>query len=229
MLKELQDLGLSNKESEIYYELAKEKESTANRLAKLTNTNRTVTYNILQNLVKKGLISFSIKNKKRTYNISSYDNLLTKIKEKEFLAKEVIKNLKRTKPITNEKNEAEIFEGIEGLKTIHKDMLKAKEIRILNATGLIEEKLRYSKGWLKELAKNKIKIIANKGFKFPEKYKKVKVKYLKLNKLNYATTFIFNDTIIIQIIKKEPLIVKIKSKDLAEGYKMNFDFLWDNL
>jgi len=229
MLKELQDLGLSNKESEIYYELAKENKSTANRLAKLTNTNRTVTYNILQNLVKKGLISFSVKDKKRTYNISSYDNLLTKIKEKEFLAKEVIKNLKRTKPITNEKNEAEIFEGIEGLKTIHKDMLKVKEIRIVNATGLIEEKLNYSKGWLKELAKNKIKIIANKGFKFPGKYKKVKVKYLKSNKLNYATTFIFNDTIIIQIIKKEPLIVKIKSKDLAEGYKMNFDFLWDNL
>jgi len=229
MLKELQDLGLSTKESEIYYELSKEKESTANRLSKLTNTNRTVTYNILQNLIKKGLISFFIRNNKRIYNISSYDNLLTKIKEKEFLAKQVISNLKKIKTSKNEENKIEIFEGIEGLKTIHKEMLKTKELRILNATGLIEEKLKYSKGWFKELARNKIKIIANKNFKFPKKYKKVKLKYLKNSKTNYATTFIFNDIIIIQVIKEEPLIVKIKNKYLAEGYKTNFDFLWNNL
>ncbi|MBT5215421.1 TrmB family transcriptional regulator, partial [Candidatus Woesearchaeota archaeon] len=51
MLEELQKLGLSDKESLIYLELVKLGESTANSISKETSTNRTVTYNVLQQLI----------------------------------------------------------------------------------------------------------------------------------------------------------------------------------
>ncbi len=55
MIKELEALGLSPKESEIYMALVKEGQTSANKLAKITDINRTVTYNTLQNLLKKAL------------------------------------------------------------------------------------------------------------------------------------------------------------------------------
>jgi len=229
MIKKLEILGLSPKESEIYLALVKEGESTANKLAKLTSSNRTVTYNVLQSLIRKGLLSFIVKNSKRVYQISSVDNLLVNIKEKELLAKEVISKLNKIKPIKNKENLVEIYEGKEGLKVIHKEMLNSYHIIILNATGLIETELENSLPLLKEFLKKKVRIIANKNFRLPRKYerKKIEIKYLPHSETNYATTFIFKDTVIMQILKKEHmLIVKIKNKSLYEGYKMNFNLLW---
>ena len=118
MIKESEMLGLSPKESEIYIALVKEGETAANKLAKLTDSNRTVTYNVLQNLLRKGLISFVIRNSKRFYQISNFENLLVNIQEKELLAKETISKLKNLKPSKTQENIVEIYEGKEGLKMI---------------------------------------------------------------------------------------------------------------
>ncbi len=75
MLEKLKKIGLSGKEAIIYSALVKSGESTANELAKITSTNRTVTYNLLQQLVDKGLISYVNKNKKRFYQISNLYSL----------------------------------------------------------------------------------------------------------------------------------------------------------
>jgi len=48
-------------------------------------------------------------------------------------------------------------------------------------------------------------------------------------KENYATTFIFNDKIIIQMLHDKPFLIKIENKEIFEGYKQNFDLLWKNL
>jgi len=229
MIKELEMLGLSPKESEIYIALVKEGETAANKLAKLTNSNRTVTYNVLQNLLRKGLISFVVRNSKRFYQISNFENLLVNIQEKELVAKEIILKLKKLKPSKTQENLVEVYEGKEGLKMVNKEILNARNIMILNATGFIKEELEYGLSLLKEFLKKNVRIIANKIFQVPKEYmnKKIKIKYLPQSEINYATTFIFNGIVIIQILKREHmLIVKIKNKALYEGYKMNFNLLW---
>jgi sugar-specific transcriptional regulator TrmB len=228
MIKKLAMLGLSNKEAETYLALAKEGETGANKIAKLTQSNRTVTYNILQNLLKKGLISYTVRNSKRLYKISSFTHLLTGIQEKQLLARDVISRLHKIKPKKKQEKGVEIFEGVEGLKTIHKEMLGSKTIRILNATGLIKNLLKYSLPLLKALGKNDVRIIANKTFQDSEikEFKKVKVRYFPKNKMNYATTFIYKNNVVIQEIRKEPFIVKIRNKEVFEGYKQNFDLMW---
>ena len=85
------------KESEIYLALAKKQEASAIDLAKATFTNRTVCYNILQQLVEKGIIAYSKKNNRRVFSVADPENLLANIREKEDLAKDVIKDLKKIK------------------------------------------------------------------------------------------------------------------------------------
>ena len=233
MIEDLRNLGLSKKEAEIYLALVKEGASKANKLAKKTNSNRTVTYNVLQNLIRKGLISYSVKDAKRIYQCLEPSRLRDFLKEKELIAKKIIHELSKIKPKTNKESKVEVYEGLAGLKMVHLEMLNAKEIRILNATGLIQEELKYSFPILREFAKKRVKIIANNSFVLPKEYKNLKnlkLKYFTKKETNYATTFMFDGTIIIQILKKEsPLLIKIGNEVLYEGYKSNFDSLWSFL
>ncbi|MBC8495810.1 hypothetical protein H8D36_06660 [archaeon] len=232
MIERLQKLGLSEKESHTYYALVQSGESIANDIAKQTSTNRTVTYNILQQLVEKGLISYIKKNKKRYYSIAKPISLLSNIKEKENIANDLITEINKIQTIPKSFKNVELYEGLDGMKTIYEDIKTAKELRVINATGKVFEYLKYSAGHiLKSLEKTtNSKVIANQSMKntLLSKYK-IKIKYLPKEAENYATTFIFEDKVIIQVLKDKPFMIKIENKEIYDGYKKNFEVLWNKL
>jgi len=234
MFEELKKLGLSNKEAEIYLVLAKLGESSANELSKKNSTNRTVTYNILEKLIEKGLVSFVNKSNNRVYTIAKPESLLSSIKEKEILALSLIDKIKKLKQEKKQINRVEIYEGLESVKSIFDEIKKAKELRILNATGKIFEKLIYSAHHVaKDIAlRPNLKTIAVQSMKNTSLFKLTKpstVKYLPKEAENYATTFIFDNKVVIQILKDNPFIIRIENKDLYDGYKKDFDVLWSKL
>jgi sugar-specific transcriptional regulator TrmB len=234
MIEKLQQIGLSEKESHIYLALAKTGESTANTIAKRTNSNRTATYNILQQLSEKSLVTYINKEKKRYYSISKPDSLLSEIKEKESIAKDLIKEINKINinPITEKR--IEIFEGSDGIRFVHDELRKTKDFRAINATGFIYEFLPFSgKHIVKEISQSpNAKIIATQSAKKTPlaKFKKFKIKYLPEEAENCATTFIFDDKVVIQVLKgPNPFAIKIASKEIYEGYKKDFDVLWEKL
>lgn len=233
MLEELQKAGLSEKESQIYLELAKLGEASANELAKQTSSNRTVTYNVLQQLVEKGLVSYVKKDKKRIYKISNPKSLLTPIKEKEKIISELISEINKIKTKPKSLINVEVYEGLEGMKVVFDEIRKARDLRVINATGLIFEYLKFSaKHIVKDIElRGRPKVIANQSMKETplSKFKKIKFKYLPKESENYATTFIFHGKIIIQIVRDKPFLIKIENKDIFEGYKKDFDVLWSKL
>ena len=90
--KKLKEVGLSNKESEVYIALLKNSPTSGGDLAKFLNMDRTHTYNVLKNLVYKGLASHIIKEKKTLFQASSPKNLLNQIQQylKEFKLLELV-------------------------------------------------------------------------------------------------------------------------------------------
>ncbi|MBU2441327.1 MAG: hypothetical protein KKA43_03270, partial [Nanoarchaeota archaeon] len=167
MLEKLQRLGLSEKESHIYLALVKLGETTANNLAKQTSSNRTVTYNVLQQLVEKGLVSYVKKQGKRFYLISKPEALKVSIKEKAELADELVSEINKIRPLSSSFKNVEIYEGLEGMKVVFDEIRKAKDLRVLNATGLIFEHLKWSAGHIvKDMEKHGIpRVIANLSMK----------------------------------------------------------------
>ncbi len=232
MLEKLQKIGLSKKESQIYLELAKLQESTANELAKKTSTQRTVVYNILQQLIEKGFVNYIKKQSKRFYSLSKPESLLSNIKEKEEITKDLIRELGEIKTTAKTNNSVEVYEGLNGLKILFEEIRKAKNLLVLNATGKIFEKLPFSA--IHIIKDNKKygnpKIIAVQSLKQTEMAKsKLNIKYLPKEAENLATTFIFENKIIIQTIKEKPFLIKIENKDIFEGYKKDFEVLWKKL
>ena len=232
MLEKLQKIGLSKKESQIYLELAKLQKATANELAKKTSTQRTVVYNLLQQLIEKGFINYIKKDNKRSYSISDPNSLLHSLREKEELTKEIIRDLGKIKISSKDKNNVEVYEGINGLKILFEEIRRAKDLLVLNATGKIFEKLPFSAIHIvKDTKKHgKAKIIATQSLKKTKMAKsKLNIKYLPKKAENLATTFIFENKVIIQTLKEKPFLIRIESKDIFEGYKKDFEVLWSKL
>ena len=65
LIKKLEEAGLGGKESAVYLALLKNGPIGGGNLAKLLNMDRTHTYNVLNNLVNKGLAGHIIVDKKR--------------------------------------------------------------------------------------------------------------------------------------------------------------------
>ncbi len=67
LLSELQQIGLTKREAEVYMALLKRKEFTAPELAKITTVTRTKIYEILQALVHKGICNENYKNGNKVF------------------------------------------------------------------------------------------------------------------------------------------------------------------
>lgn len=229
MLEKLQKIGFTEKESQVYLELARKGRLSANQVARNIGIHRTVSYNVLQQLVEKGYVNYITQNKKRIFSISDPNSLLSEIKEKEAIAKDVMMDIASLKSTPGQNNRVEVFEGKDGMRIIHDELKKAEDMRILNATGLVFEHLKYSAGhFVKDMEKIKrLKMIAVQSMKKTKLADySFNVRYLPKSAENYATTFIFDGKVIIQILRDKPFLIKIENKEIFEGYSKDFDFMW---
>jgi hypothetical protein len=70
-------------------------------------------------------------------------------------------------------------------------------------------------------------MVTSKDFKNHEmtNLPNINVKYLEEIK-SPATTTIYSDKIAIHILSDKPIVIIIKNKEIAEGYRNYFNFLW---
>ncbi|MBU1270375.1 MAG: helix-turn-helix domain-containing protein [Nanoarchaeota archaeon] len=79
----LEDLGLSEAEAKVYLALLETGSTLAGPIIKKTGLHRGTTYQILQRLIEKGLVSYVIKAGKRYFEATDPNRFLAILKEKE--------------------------------------------------------------------------------------------------------------------------------------------------
>lgn len=229
MEQELRQSGLTGNEAKVYLALLKSNRISGSRLAKKTGLDRSVTYNVLDNLIEKGLVNHVIKDGKKIFSAGKPENLLTPIKEKEDFITSIIPKLKKIQKVPEAKGNVEVYEGKEGLKSFTLDVLRFDEFYILNATGKIFTVLEYFGPRIIREGKKKteIRIIAIEESKDTDLMRlNAEVRFLPKEYTNSATTFIYGDKVAFQIITEKPMIVVIESKTISEGYKKDFELIW---
>lgn len=127
------ELGLNPNEAIIYEYLLKNGESPAGKIITKTPLKRGVTYNILADLVKKGLITQKIKNKVAFFSPNHPEKLRTFIESKENELNKAKNTLEANlSQIVSDFNlisgrpGVRYFEGIEGVKKVLWDSLNTK-------------------------------------------------------------------------------------------------------
>jgi len=232
----LKGLGLNEREAQLYLSLIKERSSTASKLAKLAKVNRTTAYLELENLMKKGLVSYIIKNSKRYYRAASPIKFIEILDEKKKKFQNILPILRNLHSPAEQFN-IEVYEGKEGIKTFYSDIYKnCKEFFVLGATGKAVEVLKYSyPHFLTKFMKKNIKekALANlSSKKIMGKHPKThfKIKYLPKNHEAKITTIIYSNKVAFQSLQDENIyVVIIKDKLMNQTYKSHFDLIWDLL
>ena len=237
MLKEdvLRDLGLSDKEIRVYLSLLGLGVSKVQGIAKHSKLLRTTVYEILESLISKGLVSYSIKSGVRHFEAAEPSKLRYMVEEKQRKILEIIPELEAIARGVKEKPRVEAYEGREGLKTFMRNVIreKIKEMHAFGAEGKFRDMFGYFfTSWDRERVKNGIllRIIYNERIrdkKLREGIPHSSMRFLPSRYKFPSTTIVYGDNVGIVLWSAEPLAISIKSGEIAKSYENFFELLWD--
>ena len=237
----LVEYGLSKREAEVYYILLGINEALASEISEKAKESRTNTYDTLNSLIKKGLVSYVIKNNKKYFMATNPRKLLDWIDfKKEELEKKkkemekLIPYLAKLRLPKEKKVNVEVYEGKEGIRTMLKETIDSsikskKEFLIFGAVAgaLRELDPIYHERYYVERKKLKVKsrYIFIRGEKHPtapfSEYR-----YLPKHYKSFVATAIHGNEVSFWLLTKPEVVILIKSKELADTYRNNFEALW---
>lgn len=244
--KELQNLGLTEKEAKVYTTALELGPDTVQNIAKQSGINRATTYVQIDLLKEKGLMSEFEKGKKTYYVAESPNrlkNLLSSIEKELELKKNeagaVIPQLLSLFEGMGERPKVRFFEGIEGVRAMHQDLLTTKNKTtqgFLYLDDLFNSFPEYQNEFTKYRIKKKITshiIYTQKGGPRPDAVNKKDYRIAKFidNKkfpINASIT-LYDNKVSILTSKPSPTGVIIENKPIAETFQAIFYWMWSKL
>ena len=236
----LEEVGLAGNEVKVYLALLDLGSALAGEITKKSGVNRTNVYDALDKLIKKGLGSYVIKANRKYFEAASPERIIKyldereeEIKRKRELVNSVLTNLETRRKLSKEPQEATIYSGREGLKSVAEEVLKTKkEMLAFGAEGkFVKLFTHYAEQWHMRRGKLKIpvKIIYNEKIRKTKSKAKFPILQMKFNSTIHdtpSTTWIFWDKVAIIVWSEQPVVTLIRSKEVAKSYKQFFDILW---
>lgn len=225
----LKELGFTNREAKIYLLLLKEGDLPAFSIARGTEIDRTTIYDLLENMISKGVVSTYTKNKAKQFRALNPEKLLLHYKEKYSSLETILPDLNKINKSKDEKVTCELFAGLNGLKIVLKELFKKNmQYKVIGIRKEYEKILGYFNdlGTLKADELNiKEMAIVEEGTEFI-KLKAGKYRYLNSNLLPPVTTLIF-ENIVVFLLWKEPFYaIRIENLDITKTQEKYFDILW---
>lgn len=233
-------IGLSENEVSVYLVLLRLGPLSAYEIAQKTGIYRPHVYDKLETLIKKGLVSYVQKGKKKIFSAAQPSKIMDYLKEKEEEVQEDIEllsdNLQKLEALHNlpkEDTRVEVFTGKEGLKLCLNNIWRAGGKELL-AFGLDDSKYnealpvfmpQYFK-YLKEQGIRERIITQKKKGIFVFESDITTYRFLDSKQLNPTNTLIYGNRIMLVIWGVPITTVIIENKQVAQTYREQFEYLW---
>jgi len=243
MKEQLREIGFSNNEIKVYEALLKSYESSAHELITKTKLHKGVVYDNIDRLIEKGLITFILKDNKRSFSIAPPEALTNYIEEEEKAFKKKKKSIEELKEeiekITfesQEKQEATIYKGIKAIKSFYNETLNNGDYYVFGGPKEsvdIMGDLFWEAHHLKR-RKNKTNtyILLNQSLKKwgeEQKGTYTHIKYFSKDFEPLTETHIQDNFVAIIVWTEEPILFRINSKKVHDSYKQYFDKMWKTI
>lgn len=236
----LKKFGLSDKEIGVFLANLELGPITVNEIAKKSNTFRTYCYDILKSLMEKGLVRYFIKSGIKYYETVEPEKLIDILHEREDQIISILPELSSIRGKITEKPNVQIYEGKEGIKTIHEDIIKKKpkEVLVYGNTGKHYEIMEwYFSRYIRERVKNKIKArVINERSKLTEEMiKKTEKEELRKTRffpkgVSFPTIkYIYANKVAMLSFGENVVGVVIENKNIAEGERQAFELMWKSV
>jgi len=236
--QELKVLGLTNGEIKVYSAILNIGISTINNIHEKTGLERRAIYDIINKLIEKGLITYTVEKGKRTYQCAPPNKLKQEINKKKIEIKkfeDLIPGIEDIYKTSKPKINLEVFRGKEGIKAVFEEMLNYKNNFFIGGGYYIMDLLphywpQYNKRRIKSGVKwHSLGRYETRQRKIPEK-KLLEIRYLpKEFSGSPSVIFIFGNKIVNVLWGEEWFAFMIESKEIAENYKKYFKYLWDKI
>lgn len=239
-IPELERIGLLKNDRKVYLSLLEIGSATVSELVKKTGIHRSYVYDILDKLIDLGLVSFTIKNNKKFFNVENPEKIVRVIedrkenleKDKEVIEK-VLPQLVEKQRTALERQEARVFIGKEGIKSILEDILQVRKDFVgFGAEGRFRDIYKwYFTNWQKRRVKQRLKyrIIYNvklRGKRPTKEQRLVQVRFLPEKYEFPATTIVYGDKVAILLWDKNPIGFVLESKEVVKSFLSYFNVLW---
>lgn len=234
----LEQIGIHNRKADVYLACLELGRATAYLIAKKTGLKRPTVYDIINHLMKEGLVSKSMSGNIKYFYPADPQVLLRKVQEKEKNIRSILPDLENLYNSPKLKPFIRYFEGREGIKEMYEDSLKSlkKGDEILAYVG--EDVLHYVEDYAIEYVKRRVE----KGVRLRGIYKKEKniLEHMQFNQqqlreakildekyfpLNNETN-IYKNKIAIASYGKEMFGMIIESAEIAKSQKAIFELAW---
>lgn len=245
----LKQLGLSDAEAKLYLTLLQTGPTSVRDLAQTVDIKRTTAYFYIDQLVEKGLIMKLVKGSKKLIAANEPENLQTLVEEELARAKavektfpDILKTLNTTLPQMTDAGSAEVryYKGVNGVKKIYEEALKAKELRSYVNIGDVES---FFPGNLISFDKA---FEENKEFKIYEfvedspasrkqvdilsQNKKYSFKFLPKDiKISASDILLYDGKVAIINLRESTTGVIFNNKDYFEISKELFEYMWKTM
>lgn len=248
--KILADLGLTSEETEVYGSLLENGPQSASRLSKTTSIKRTYVYDIVDRLVKRGLVLKSRKHGALLFKPLSPDNLVGLVQDEKNKIELLEQTLDSALPIlrskyalSDDKPVITHYEGLEGIKKVYLDTIKEKKpILSLVETSKLEPQIYkwLTTDYIKRRLKREIpvKAIVASGPK-TKSYIGLNKKEIRETKVISSDKFPFENEILIYGSKlviinhkkgsDKPLGIIIENENIATSFRSWFNLTWSVL
>ena len=237
-LQELKVLGLTQGEIKVYTAVLNTGISSINDIHEKTGLERRGIYDILNKLIEKGLVTYTIEKGRRTYQIAPPNKISQEIEQREKELenlKSLIPDIEQTYKSAKPKINLEVFRGKEGIKALFEHMLDYKENFFIGGGFYIMDLLpHYWPQYNERRIKRKVhwyslSLPETKKRKVPET-RLLDLRYLpKGLSTNPAVIFIFGDKVANVLWGEEWFAFMIESKEIAESYRKYFKYLWEKV
>ena len=236
----LYGMGLSKNEVEVYLALLKLGFASANEISKHSHVHRTNVYDTLKSLSEKGLVSYTVVEGKKLFKGENPESLITMLHVKEDQLLELIPKLQHLKIETGEMPEVNVYSGIIAFRLILEEFLKLKKpIFVYGAPGKAVEILGpFITSFHKRRIKNKILMkhiynhAENERVEDLNDLPFTEAKSLPSKFHSNISVNICGDHVVFMFWADMPIkllpVIRIKNKSIADSFKKNFDWMWEN-
>ncbi len=230
----LREIGLGQSEIKAYIASLEIGSAKNGDIAKKANLNRSNCNEALKRLVGKGLVSSVIKANRKYYEATEPSYLLHLLQERQAKLRQVIPKLEEKRKLVRKEQQANIYEGYRGIKSVFEDILNSTkdEYLVFGAISIPEHFENYMRHWTQRRIEKKIKlkiIYHEEARSMIREYKGKRLTQIRILPKKYftpAVNNVYGDKTATILWTKEPLAFVVKNKDYADSFRQYFKLLW---
>ncbi len=238
----LEEIGLTRGEVIVYRTLLKLGETTTGKIVDEAAISSGKIYEILEKLIRKGLVSFIVKEKTKYFRAASPERILDYVHEKEKELKKKENEIREELPVllsmqqlVHKEHETTLFKGIKGIETAIFEALRAlKKGQEVLAMGVTSDKdERYNllwERWHQERLKRQIVckvLFSDRGSEYYRRLNKIKFAQVRvLEGITPSAIDILGDRVLIFTWDQQSSCLVICDERIARSFTTLFESLW---